>query len=824
MEDGAPIVFGDLNKNICQECGLPLKVYSYDIINKNADDEKINIKLFCPNKEHKTIIDFNFEDYKILIKEYLDKICKCFYCKSILQNTTETPYYCYTCKKIICSNCLNNKHETEHKDIFKYEELQNKCLIHSDRNEIKFYCLICKCNMCINCIVEDLDHTKQHNINKIEDLKNDISINERIKSIQLEKDINKKKKENLIKQLNNLNKKIDFNEFLLKKNNNYHLFYDYNINKINEFNSELSDNSQIKYYVNKINNYQPKNINNKKDINQINNISNNNYQINNNKNNISNDYQINNDNNNNNPNNHIQNKNLNNNLSNEFNNNISYINKNISNDKNNNINNDINNINNNIKNYLKNNLSNNFKNNINNNFINNINNNNISNNLMGNNIINNQINNNININLNNILNINKKKNGINIIYHDENIKFQGMDIVNDCQRIQKQTKSTLILSNDLINLEMLLKTLIKQNIKSKFILLINGSSADKTISFIKNNNYSSFFINCCIYTSNLQKYSSIKEKHSDFIKEICIDCESIINFINKAFQQLKEYNEQIFINNIINWNSYRYEYINLHKELSKFYGDESENSFSLNFSIINNIISNEDFPIEIKENLLKCFKTFSELNKKDYEKIIICYLKDDNFSKFLNQSLIKKDILIYKKIGYFVGNLMYSLVEYGKNCQKTIKSKNKFYRGLQLNIIDVLELLKNRNFIITFPNFVSMVTNKDFVEISSKRNISKDERKAKRFYSVIMTINYLYKDGYESCIIDLNDLAQYPDEKEYILLPFTFLKLYKIQIDSNKYIADIELEIIGKKEILEYKIKENKEILFDKKENIIYTK
>ena len=61
------------------------------------------------------------------------------------------------------------------------------------------------------------------------------------------------------------------------------------------------------------------------------------------------------------------------------------------------------------------------------------------------------------------------------------------------------------------------------------------------------------------------------------------------------------------INNIINWNSYKNEYIALHKELSNFYGDESENSFSLNFSVINDAIKNEDFPNVIKESLLKCF-------------------------------------------------------------------------------------------------------------------------------------------------------------------------------------------------------------------------
>ena len=152
MEESAPLVFGDLNKNICQECGLPLKIYSYEKFNQNTDSEKITIKLFCQNLEHKNINEFDFQDCHMLINEYLNKICKCTFCNKIMQKTTdnpENPYYCYTCKKILCPKCLNNKHDQEHKNIFKYEDLENKCLTHFDnKNENKYFCIICKKYYC----------------------------------------------------------------------------------------------------------------------------------------------------------------------------------------------------------------------------------------------------------------------------------------------------------------------------------------------------------------------------------------------------------------------------------------------------------------------------------------------------------------------------------------------------------------------------------------------------------------------------------------------------------------------------------------------------
>jgi len=270
--------------------------------------------------------------------------------------------------------------------------------------------------------------------------------------------------------------------------------------------------------------------------------------------------------------------------------------------------------------------------------------------------------------------------------------------------------------------------------------------------------------------------------------------------------------------------SYKKYYIPLHKEISKFYGDESENSFSFNYGLIQEFILKENYPDEIKNGLLLCFKNYSELIKKNYEKIIISFLKDNNFSKILNILLLKKDISIYQKIGYFVGNLMHSLVQYGIKMKKGIDSGHSFYKGIELNIIDLLEFLKNKNFPITFPSFFLMTTKKDIADILAKRKIPEKERKAKELYSVIMKINYLYDDGYEPSVFDLRDLAVYPDEEEYILLPFTFLRINKIKIDSNTFTADIELTVIGKKEILEYKIKKSHKMEYDSKNKIMISK
>ena len=689
MENSAPLLSGDLNNNICQECGLPLRIYSYERINPNTDLEKIKLKLYCQNLEHKKINEIDFENYQDFIDEYLNKMCKCVLCNKIIQNTNETFYYCYTCHKIICDECLNNKHEKEHKNVFKYEDINNKCLKHfDDKNDIIYYCNICRINLCQNCILEDFEHIKKHNVKEIKVLKENNNNNHNIINIKKQQDNNKRERELLLEKLKKVNTRISFNEFLLKEQNNYfHLFDD---------NNNINNNN--------INNIPPP---------------------------IQNDHQL-------------------------MNKNIVNINA--------------------IDNYVDNNLNNN------------------------------------------------ELNSINILYHDENIKYEGMDIINDCLKIQNDTKGSLILCNDLINLDLILKNFVNKKIKSKFVLIANGSSSENVIKFIKKNNYKSLFIGACIYTANLNKYSKIKENNKDFIDIICIDPDSLIIFIKNCFEKIKVENERFYINLLINFYTYKTEYNALHRELSNFYGDESEKTFSLNYSIIQDFINKGEYSNEIKKSFLDCCKNFSELSKKNYVNIIMHYLKDDNFSKTLNLLLMKKDLSVNIKIGYFAGNLMHCLVEYGRKMKKGVNSKTTFYKGLNLNIIDLLEFLKNRNLNITFPYFLSITTKKDLAKISSKIDKSNKEKKEKDLYSVFMKIDYLYDKGYEPCIFELNDIVPYPDEEEYILLPFTFLRINKIKIDSNQFTADIELTVIGKKEILEYKIKQSHKMEYDSKNKIMIAK
>jgi hypothetical protein len=281
---------------------------------------------------------------------------------------------------------------------------------------------------------------------------------------------------------------------------------------------------------------------------------------------------------------------------------------------------------------------------------------------------------------------------------------------------------------------------------------------------------------------------------------------------------MKEPNEKFKINKLINYYNYKDEYSVLHKKLSLHYGEDKEEIFSVYFPKISELLKNENFSDETKNEIIKCFEEFSFKNKDNYEKKIITFLKYDSFSRYINTQLMKKDLEIYSYIGYFVSNLMNSLVEYGKKEARGINDGKIFYFGMQLDIVDVLEFLKNRYYYITFPFFLRMATNKKFAELLSKKD---SKQKGKETYSVLMQIDYLFDDGFEPCVFDLRQLAPYPDEEEYILLPFTFLNIKKITIDSKNLFADIHLEIVGKEETLEFQLQAGKTIKWNKEQHIM---
>ena len=86
---------------------------------------------------------------------------------------------------------------------------------------------------------------------------------------------------------------------------------------------------------------------------------------------------------------------------------------------------------------------------------------------------------------------------------------------------------------------------------------------------------------------------------------------------------------------------------------------------------------------------------------------------------------------------------------------------------------------------------------------------------------MIFYINFNLKSNWFPNGIDVHGLSLYGYEKEILFQPFTFFKITKVDIDFDNNTADINLEVIGRKEVLEEKVKEGKMITYNEKEGIM---
>ena len=93
--------------------------------------------------------------------------------------------------------------------------------------------------------------------------------------------------------------------------------------------------------------------------------------------------------------------------------------------------------------------------------------------------------------------------------------------------------------------------------------------------------------------------------------------------------------------------------------------------------------------------------------------------------------------------------------------------------------------------------------------------------KIRKKFSVIYTIiNHVIPNSI-SCGINVQRESKYKKEKEILFQPFSFYYVKNVNFDYKNYLADIELETIVKKEILEEKIRIGKKVIYDENANMV---
>ena len=408
----------------------------------------------------------------------------------------------------------------------------------------------------------------------------------------------------------------------------------------------------------------------------------------------------------------------------------------------------------------------------------------------------------------------------NILYYNENKEFMG-SIYQEIDYFERHTSGAFIFCNNEISLSLVIKEILKAINNDQFIkfnIMTTGSSFEKIMKILDNNpQFKNCISNVCIYClpKNKDRNESFKSKYKILCGVYDNGKEIVKEFIEKlSSKEIKPFP----IIKLITYDNYFDKYKERHHKISQFYGDISRVAYEKYFHQIKSINEMHDYGKELNNALT--FDLDKDIDK--FDELILKKYADTELYKPLNAMLYSS--YFYEATAYITAKIMHSLNNYAMNKQKYCNENQKIlFRGLTLPYTLLMQYERVKGKVICLPNFTSTSENEKTAIIFAKRYMVEEEYENNLNFSVIYRIINVYQNGFISNGVNIQELSKY-EEKEYLFQPFSFFYLNDIHIDFNKKTADILLETVGKKEILEEKIKGGKEIKYSRLKKVMEIK
>ena len=399
----------------------------------------------------------------------------------------------------------------------------------------------------------------------------------------------------------------------------------------------------------------------------------------------------------------------------------------------------------------------------------------------------------------------------NIILFDKSYNPNNKEISKEYENFKDETNGAFILIKDDLELDNLIDEFKSKGNNFKFDLIITGSTGNEILEKIDKKSANNYFDRKCIYRP-------IKDNNNqtEYIKEIYNKSEDIKKFIN-----LKNQKQEIYPTiKLLTYKEYINKYIVLHQLISRQYGQNGENKFKIEISYIKDfLLWNPKLNVENNDNELKIdtfLKTLQEFEKikNDQEYIVKLYTYEKgSYYKDFNNWLLNLDPLAIQKTSWFIAASIFSLNQYSIKKEKGIRTDGlKIYRGLKANLSDLLYYESALGELICFPSFTS--TSKRF---DVAKEFSTYDKKQNQ-YSTIITINYKFKEGFIPTAVDVSQISRFKNEEECLFFPYSFFKVIKFEIDHTSKKAKIELDSIGRKEIIETKLGFGYKLVYNEEE------
>ena len=392
----------------------------------------------------------------------------------------------------------------------------------------------------------------------------------------------------------------------------------------------------------------------------------------------------------------------------------------------------------------------------------------------------------------------KERSKNNIILYDESYSPEQKDILEEYESFKDETDGAFIIATNKIELENLIKEINRNGEKYKFLLIIKGRTQEELLTRIDKQKFDDCFDRICSYKCHEEiQNNNAQNTNTPYNYNQPNEIKKFIHF-SSIYPTFK----------LVTYKEYNNKYLALHRLISSHYGQNERNSFKLEMSYLQQFLlwnpklkaQNNDNELKI-QSLIRTLEQFKTI-KGNEENIIKLYtLQKGSYYQDFNNWLNNLDPLAIQKTSWFIAVVIYCLNLYAK--KNGIKDDGlKLYRGLLMNFSDLLSYERLKGELICYPSFISTSKNIEVAKGFAK-NIDHEEK-----YETIITINYLYKNGFIPTAVDVSKISQFEEEEECLFFPYTFFIIKNIQINYNNKTAEIMLDAIGRKEIIETKLKD----------------
>jgi len=307
------------------------------------------------------------------------------------------------------------------------------------------------------------------------------------------------------------------------------------------------------------------------------------------------------------------------------------------------------------------------------------------------------------------------------------------------------------------------------------------------------------------------------------------------NFLKKKIKNISRLESNISIKVLENNHSvgpyifipfelYKNDFISLHKKLSEFF-DENYSDLNYDYTYKQKFI-NFINSTDIKEKSV-IIEWVNKIKSGTVQEFIEAYTGETPLCYSLNNWLRCYNKYNFEKIKYFAGPFSYSLYKYANdNAKMKVNFSKKFYRKMVLDECDYRAYKYSIGELICFPAFTS-TSEEDMTKYSlhTSRAIEINNIKSDDIYVVLIIDYKCNNSSYPTPCINVSYASVNSDEKEYIFPPFSFFKIEKVEdrsgISSDPHI--IYMSVPNKRVLIEFAIKNNKTIYYDKDKNELYS-